>query len=77
MPFPLPRDSDFRKEVVAIWIDDVEDRLAQGDPEGARLSWKIANTIYLELPPGEGCLELEDRLFTQRVKLDQTHLTQT
>ena len=69
MPFPLPLDPDFRKEVVSMWMDDVDDRLALGDVEDAEVSWKIANAIYLNLPPGEGTLELEARLFGQRVKL--------
>jgi len=70
MPFPLPLDPDFRKEVVSMWMDDVEDRLAMGNLEDAEVSWKIANTIYLHLPPGEGSLETEARLFGLRVKLD-------
>ena len=69
MPFPLPLDPDFRKEVVSMWMDDVEDRLDLGDIEDAEVSWKIANAIYLNLPPGEGTLEIEARLFGQRVKL--------
>jgi hypothetical protein len=55
-----------------MWMDDVDDRLAMGYIEDARVSWKIANAIYLNLPPGEGTLELEARLFGQRVKLDHT-----
>ena len=73
MPFPLPLDPEFRKEVVSFWMDDVEDRVAQGDYEDAEVSWRIANSIYLNLPPGEGCLETEARLFGLRVKLDQNH----
>ena len=69
MPFPLPIDPDFRKEVVSMWMDDVDDRLELGDIEDAEVSWKIANSIYLHLPPGEGTLEIEARLFGQRVKL--------
>ena len=69
MPFPLPLDPDFRKEVVSMWMDDVDDRLELGDVEDAEVSWKIANSIYLHLPPGEGTLEIEARLFGQRVKL--------
>jgi len=71
MPFPLPLDPEFRKEVVSFWMDDVEDRLALGDHEDAEVSWKIANAIYLKLPPGEGCIETEARLFGLRVKLNQ------
>jgi hypothetical protein len=52
-----------------MWMDDVEDRLELGDIEDAEVSWKIANAIYLNLPPGEGTLEIEARLFGQRVKL--------
>jgi hypothetical protein len=72
MPFPLPIDPDFRKEVVSMWMDDVEDRLELGDIEDAEVSWKIANAIYLNLPPGEGTLEIEARLVGQRVKLNHT-----
>ena len=73
MPFPLPLDPGFRKEVVSFWMDDVEDRIEQGNQEDAEVSWRIANTIYLNLPPGEGCLEIEARLFGLRVKLNQHH----
>jgi hypothetical protein len=73
MPFPLPLDPDFRKEVVSFWMEDVEDRLLKGDLEDAEVSWKIANAIYLNLPPGEGCLEIEARLFGLRVKLSKNH----
>ena len=75
MPFPLPMDPEFRNEVVSMWMDDVEDRLALGDLEDAEVSWKIANAVYLSLPPGEGSLETEARLFGQRVKL--TKLTES
>jgi hypothetical protein len=73
MPFPLPLDPEFRKEVVSSWMDDVEDRYANGELEDAEVSWRIANAIYLHLPPGEGCLETEARLFGLRVKLSQHH----
>ena len=72
MPFPLPIDPDFRKEVVSMWMDDVDDRLALGNVEDAEVSWKIANSIYLNLPPGESTLELEARLVGQRVKINHT-----
>jgi hypothetical protein len=55
-----------------MWMDDVDDRLALGAVEDAEVSWKIANVIYLNLPPGEGTLELEARLVGQRVKLNHT-----
>jgi hypothetical protein len=69
MPFPLPIDPEFRNEVVSMWLEDVEDRIAIGELEDAEVSWKIANAIYLSLPPGQGSLETEARLFGQRVKL--------
>jgi len=70
MPFPLPLDPVFRKEITWIWIHDIGDRLKLNDVEGANASWKIANEIYLSLPPGTGSPAIEDRLFQQRVKLD-------
>jgi hypothetical protein len=69
MPFPLPLDPDFRKEVVRMWIADIGDRLKEGDEEGAKQSWKIAREIYLSLPPGNGDEEIESALFQARVKL--------
>jgi hypothetical protein len=69
MPFPLPQDGEFRKEVVWAWITDIADRLEQ-DPAGAEISWKIAREIYLSLPPGEGDDEIEIALVKARVKLD-------
>lgn len=71
MPFPLPLDSHFRKEIVCMWLWDIDDRLDVDDEEGANISWKIANEIYLSLPPGEGDSKIEDRIFEQRVKLDK------
>jgi hypothetical protein len=73
MPFPLPLDPEFRREVVQLWLEDVEDRLSMGDLEDAETSWHIANAIYLKLPPGGGCLETEARLYGLRVKLSQHH----
>ena len=70
MPFPLPIDPQYRKEIVWAWIGDVADRLEAGRSD-AETSWKIANEIYLSLPPGEGDEELESALFQARVKLDQ------
>jgi hypothetical protein len=49
----------------------VDDRLSANRLQDAEKSWKIANDIYLSLPPGEGDLELEDWIFKQRVKLDK------
>ena len=71
MSFPLPLDPGFRREVVGQWLDDVIDRLEMGEVEDALVSWKIANSIYLNLPPGEGCLEQEARLHGLRVKINQ------
>jgi len=71
MPFPLPEDPEYRKLVVTFWLDDIDDRLKTNAVPDAEKSWKIANDIYLSLPPGEGDLELEDWIFKQRVKLDK------
>jgi hypothetical protein len=49
----------------------VDDRLSANRLQDAEKSWKIANDIYLSLPPGEGDLELEDWIFKQRVKIDK------
>jgi len=76
MPLPLPQDPQFRKEVIQAWLDDVEDRLEMGQPDGALLSWKTANNLLLKLPPGCGDLNLEDQLVALRVKLDNpSHTT--
>jgi hypothetical protein len=71
MAFPLPVDPQYRKEIVWAWIGDIADRLESGVP-GAEASWEIAREIYLSLPPGCGCEEIESALFLARVKLDQT-----
>ena len=70
MSLPLPADVDFRKICVGFWLDDVDDRLEMNRLEDAQLSWQEANDIYLSLPPGCGDMELEDRIFSYRVKLD-------
>ena len=70
MSFPLPRDVDFIKEVVGFWIDDVDDRIQINLLKDAEQSWRTANDLYLTLPPGTGDMELEDRIFAARVKLD-------
>jgi hypothetical protein len=76
MAFPLPLDPTFRKEIVWIWIHDIGDRLKLNDVEGADASWKIANEIYLSLPPGTGSPSIEDQLVQQRVKINNfSHLT--
>jgi hypothetical protein len=72
MAFPLPLDPDFRRAVVEFWLDDVDDRLESNRVRDAESSWKEASALYLSLPAGCGDSELEDRLFQQRVKLDQT-----
>jgi hypothetical protein len=69
MPFPLPLDPAYRKEIVWAWIGDIADRLDSSAP-GAEDSWKIAQEIYLSLPPGCGCEEIESALFLARVRLD-------
>jgi len=71
VPFPLPLCSEYRKLIVTFWLDDIDDRLKINAVPDAEKSWKIANDIYLSLPPGEGDLDLEDWLFKQRVKIDQ------
>ena len=70
MPFPLPIDPSYRKEIVWAWIADIAYRLEKNLP-GAEFSWKIANEIYLSLPPGEGDEEIENALSQTRVKLDK------
>jgi len=71
MPFPLPRDPEYRKEIIWAWIEDVSDRIEEDVP-GAETSWKIANQIYLSLDPGEGDAEIENALILARVKLNNT-----
>lgn len=76
MAFPLPADPAYRKLVVTFWLDDIDDRLKANRTQDAELSWKIANEIYLSLPPGNGDMEIEDWLYAQRVKIDKrTHAT--
>jgi hypothetical protein len=76
MSLPLPVDPDFRKAVVEFWLDDIDDRLEANRIQDAELSWKQANSLYLSLPPGCGDMALEDRIFQQRVKLDNfSHAT--
>lgn len=70
MAFPLPECPDFRKLVVTFWLDDIDDRLETNRTRDAETSWKVANEIYQSLPPGHGDIDLEDRIFLQRVKLD-------
>jgi hypothetical protein len=72
MSFPLPRDTDFIKEVVGFWLDDVDDRIQINQIKDAEHSWRTANDLYLTLPAGTGDMELENRIFTTRVKLDNT-----
>ena len=70
MALPLPIDPDFRKICVGFWLDDVDDRIEIGDTEGAELSWKEANNLYLSLPMGCGDTNLEEAIFKKRVKID-------
>lgn len=75
MPFPLPLDPQYRKEIIWAWIGDIADRVKEDTP-GAEISWKIAREIYLSLPPGDGDEEIESALWQARVKLDNlTHVT--
>ena len=69
MPFPLPLCPEFRKLIVTFWLDDIDDRLKINQVGDAEKSWKIANDIYLSLPPGEGSEELESALVRLRVKI--------
>jgi len=75
MAFPLPECPAYRKLVVTFWLDDVDDRLKANRIKDAEASWKIANEIYLSLPPGQGDMEIEDWLFAQRVKIDKRSYT--
>lgn len=70
MAFPLPLDPSYRKLLVTFWLDDIDDRLKSNHVHDAEKSWKIANDIYLSLPPGNGDPEIEDWIFAQRVRLD-------
>ena len=70
MPFPLPLCPEYRKLIVTFWLDDIDDRLKINQVGDAEKSWKIANDIYLSLPPGEGSEELESALVRLRVKID-------
>jgi hypothetical protein len=70
MPFPLPLDPEFRKEVVQLWLEDGEERV-NTRVLGAEESWRTALRIYLSLPAGEGSEEIENALGKLRGKLDQ------
>ena len=70
MPFPLPIDPVYRKEIIQSWLDDCYDRLSQGRAADAEISWKIANTLYLTLPPGQGDSSIEESLVDIRVKIN-------
>ena len=69
MAFPLPVDPEYRKLVVTFWLDDIDDRLKINQVREAEVSWKIANEIYLSLPPGSSDPEIEAWIIAQRVKL--------
>ena len=71
MPFPLPLCPEYRKLIVTFWLDDIDDRLKINQVGDAEKSWKIANDIYLSLPPGEGDDSLESKLIQARVKIDK------
>lgn len=70
MPFPLPKDPEFRMEVIQSWLQDVEDRLNVGDRSEALRSWREANTLALSLPAGFSNPEVEAKLHELRVKID-------
>ena len=71
MAFPLPECPEYRKLIVTFWLDDIDDRLMTGHIQDAEVSWKIANEIYLSLPPGSGDPDIETWIVAQRVKLDK------
>lgn len=73
MPFPLPLNPQFRKEVVVSWLDDAEDQMELRNIDKANESWGIANNIYLSLPPGFGEEKLEERLVAVRVRIRKHH----
>lgn len=77
MPFPLPLDPDFRKEVIISWIEDVYDRLSLGDLTSAKESWKMANFLYVSLPAGRGDFQIEEMLTNSRVKLYECNSRET
>lgn len=70
MPFPLPIDPEFRKEIIRSWIEDCHDRLELGYKNDAEVSWRTANSLYLSLPPGSGDPAIEQALVSARVKLE-------
>lgn len=70
MTLPLPIDPNFRKAAIGFWLDDVDDRLELNRIQDAEISWKEANSLYLSLPAGCGDENLENRIFEQRVKLN-------
>lgn len=70
MPFPMPLDASFRKELIKSWIQDVYDRLELNDTESAKLSWNAANAIYLSLPAGQGDFFMERELTELLIKID-------
>lgn len=69
MSLPLPLCPDFRKSLIQFWLDDVQDRIDLNDLNGAELSWKEANSLYLSLAPGRGDDLIEARLVEVRVNL--------
>lgn len=71
MPFPLPTNPEFRKVLIWDWIQDAADHLESQHLENAEISWRIAREIYLSLPPGEGCKNIEVALYETRGKIDE------
>lgn len=70
MPFPLPLDPTFRKEVVEMWLIDVGDQLSLGRLKEAKDSCQTALEIFLSLPPGWGDPELEEKLVRTKQALE-------
>lgn len=71
MPFPLPVDTTFRKEIITCWLEDVEDRLSLGRLEEAKYSLRVAKSLYLSLPAGAMDSELESSIVSAGVKLSK------
>ena len=71
MPFPIPLDPVFRKELIEAWVEDVLYRIEIGDIANGLKSWQIAVSMVNSLPPGCSDGSLEKELHDIRVKLDQ------
>lgn len=69
-PFPLPKDPQFRREIIRIWLEDFDDHIDK-DPKTAKESYLIGRKLYLALPAGEGDPELETLIDEARVKIEK------